>query len=55
MSEAYDKGHCLIEDLKRACLLEDGVGCMHVKMHDVMKDLALWIASDCEGMKTIRL
>ena len=40
-------GHCLIEDLKRVCLLEDGVGCMYVKMHDVMRDLALWIASEC--------
>ncbi|GAB4850161.1 hypothetical protein Ancab_029456 [Ancistrocladus abbreviatus] len=36
----------IIESLKLACLLEDG-GCpTKVKMHDVLRDMALWIA--CE-------
>ncbi|KAM3270962.1 hypothetical protein P3S67_029164 [Capsicum chacoense] len=42
--EAYNRGITLIESLKDACLLEANK--MHyVKMHDVVRDVAIWIAS----------
>ncbi|XP_047257852.1 disease resistance protein At4g27190 [Capsicum annuum] len=42
--EAYNRGITLIESLKDACLLEANE--MHyVKMHDVVRDVAIWIAS----------
>ncbi|KAG0493816.1 hypothetical protein HPP92_004810 [Vanilla planifolia] len=48
INEAYDSGHALIGGLKAACLLESGDdGEREVKMHDVVRDLAVWIASDC--------
>ncbi|PKA64520.1 Disease resistance protein RPS5 [Apostasia shenzhenica] len=48
INEAYDSGHALIGSLKAACLLEPGDdGDREVKMHDVVRDLALWITSDC--------
>ncbi|KAG0491774.1 hypothetical protein HPP92_005172 [Vanilla planifolia] len=48
INEAYDSGHALIGGLKAACLLESGDDEeREVKMHDVVRDLALWIASDC--------
>ncbi|XXG69458.1 hypothetical protein AAC387_Pa06g2318 [Persea americana] len=42
-----EKGHRIIETLKRRCLLEDGIqrGSDDVKMHDIIRDLALYIAS----------
>ncbi|KAF8401762.1 hypothetical protein HHK36_012708 [Tetracentron sinense] len=52
MSEARNQGHDIIGTLKLACLLESG----HnddgdVKMHDVIRDLALWIACECGRKK----
>lgn len=48
INEAYDSGHALIGGLQAACLLELGDNKeREVKMHDVVRDLALWIASDC--------
>ncbi|KAH0457966.1 hypothetical protein IEQ34_013281 [Dendrobium chrysotoxum] len=48
INEAYDSGYCLIRGLQAACLLEPGYNKdREVKMHDVVRDLALWIASDC--------
>ncbi|XP_020703799.1 probable disease resistance protein At1g12290 [Dendrobium catenatum] len=48
INEAYDSGHALIGGLQAACLLEPGYNKdREVKMHDVVRDLALWIASDC--------
>ncbi|GMI78054.1 hypothetical protein like AT4G10780 [Hibiscus trionum] len=46
--EAYDKGHHIIGTLKLACLLE---GVEHlpdnfIKMHDMIRDMALWVISD---------
>ncbi|KAJ1695543.1 hypothetical protein LUZ63_012241 [Rhynchospora breviuscula] len=44
----YNPGHILIEDLLSACLLEEG-GTNYsstVKMHDVIRDMALWLAHD---------
>ncbi|KAJ4786243.1 Disease resistance protein (CC-NBS-LRR class) family [Rhynchospora pubera] len=40
----YNPGHILIENLLSACLLEQGED--SVKMHDVIRDMALWLAHD---------
>ncbi|RWR88334.1 putative disease resistance protein [Cinnamomum micranthum f. kanehirae] len=59
--DASNKGHRIIEELKRRCLLEevtgtrflDHVRVIYVKMHDMIRDLALYIASSScnEGPK----
>ncbi|PIA61710.1 hypothetical protein AQUCO_00200001v1, partial [Aquilegia coerulea] len=49
--EALNTGHYIIGVLKDMCLLEEGVGNDEVKMHDVIRDLALWIACECGGEK----
>ncbi|XP_077213999.1 putative disease resistance protein At4g27220 [Tasmannia lanceolata] len=43
--KAWNRIHTLVEKLKDSCLLLDGdkKGC--VKMHDVVRDVAIWIAS----------
>ncbi|KAF8391882.1 hypothetical protein HHK36_022222 [Tetracentron sinense] len=47
MNEARYQGHDIIGTLKLACLLESGNNeDLEVKMHDVIRDLALWIASE---------
>ncbi|KAG6666578.1 disease resistance protein At4g27190-like [Carya illinoinensis] len=43
----YSRGIYLIENLKDACLLEDGSHKGTVKMHDVVRDVSIWIASTC--------
>ena len=46
--EARRRGHKIIEDLKNACLLEEGDGFKEsIKMHDVIRDMALWIGQEC--------
>ena len=46
--EARRRGHKIIEDLKNACLLEEGDGFKEcIKMHDVIHDMALWIGQEC--------
>ncbi|KAJ9672997.1 hypothetical protein PVL29_026321 [Vitis rotundifolia] len=47
--EANAKGENIIEKLKLACLLTSGESHGCVKMHDVIRDMALWIA--CENGK----
>ncbi|CAA7029055.1 unnamed protein product [Microthlaspi erraticum] len=43
----YDRGHEIINKLVHACLLmEDDKDNKFVRMHDVVRDMALWIASD---------
>ena len=38
----------IIEELKNACLLEAGDGFKEcIKMHDVIRDMAIWIAQEC--------
>ena len=47
--EARDQGRKIINNLKHACLLEscrNGI----VKMHDLIRDMALWLYSEC-GME----
>ncbi|KAG2724894.1 hypothetical protein I3760_01G039100 [Carya illinoinensis] len=43
----FSRGIALIENLKDSCLLEDGSGEGTVKMHDVVHDVSIWIASTC--------
>ncbi|XP_077221988.1 disease resistance protein At4g27190-like [Tasmannia lanceolata] len=52
LEDASNKGHHIIERLKGACLLEELYG-NDVKMHDLIRDLAIWITSSSlkEGPK----
>ncbi|WRX28703.1 NB-ARC - like 10 [Theobroma cacao] len=51
--DARNEGEFIVGSLKLACLLEDGVrysfSTKHVMMHDVIRDMALWLA--CENGK----
>ncbi|KAI3953524.1 hypothetical protein MKW92_053867 [Papaver armeniacum] len=53
IDEAYNEGHDVVGSLKSACLLESGDSTdgSEVKMHDVVRDLAIWIASDLGSKK----
>ncbi|XP_058074733.1 probable disease resistance protein At5g63020 isoform X2 [Magnolia sinica] len=52
LDEAHNKGHDIIGRLKAACLLETGSKeKTMVKLHDVIRDMALWIASECGEKK----
>ncbi|XVF11254.1 hypothetical protein REPUB_Repub08aG0010800 [Reevesia pubescens] len=48
-----DQGHEIIGSLIRACLLEEVDDQFHrsIKMHDVIRDMSLWIACKCEEEK----
>ncbi|KAK9677305.1 hypothetical protein RND81_11G135000 [Saponaria officinalis] len=46
INEARNQGNDVIELLKSACLLETNKTGEIVKMHDVIRDMALWIASE---------
>ncbi|KAL4645124.1 hypothetical protein ACB092_02G213700 [Castanea dentata] len=46
--DSVNKGIALIENLKDSCLLEDGTDADSVKMHDVVRDVAIWITSSFE-------
>ncbi|KAM3741658.1 hypothetical protein ACB098_07G012800 [Castanea mollissima] len=49
-----DEGISLIENLKDSCLLEEGRRREYVKMHDVVRDVAIWISSSSEdGCKSL--
>ncbi|KAJ9692295.1 hypothetical protein PVL29_011382 [Vitis rotundifolia] len=48
--EARNQGYNIIEDLKVVCLFES-VEDNQVKMHDVIRDMALWLASEYSGNK----
>ncbi|XP_028124567.1 disease resistance protein At4g27190-like [Camellia sinensis] len=49
-----NRGIALVENLKDSCLLEDGIFNHTVKMHDVVHDVAIWIAtsSKLDGCKS---
>ncbi|KAH7665968.1 P-loop containing nucleoside triphosphate hydrolase protein [Dioscorea alata] len=53
MGEAFDEGYSLIAKLNEACLLELNSGFEedYVKLHDVIRDMALWIVSECGKKK----
>ncbi|XBI22464.1 hypothetical protein VPH35_063480 [Triticum aestivum] len=56
MEEGYNKGYSIIEYLKDVCLLETGyLEDSEVRVHDIIRDMSLWISSDCskEHMKWI--
>ncbi|KAK0596959.1 hypothetical protein LWI29_020525 [Acer saccharum] len=48
--DEYEVGYSIIGDLLRACLLEEG-DYDGLKMHDVIRDMALWIACEIEKEK----
>ncbi|KAL5719752.1 hypothetical protein ACHQM5_012497 [Ranunculus cassubicifolius] len=48
MDDAVNKGYDIIGSLKAACLLENSrYGEDYVKIHDIVRDLALWIMREC--------
>nr|POF02034.1 disease resistance protein [Quercus suber] len=52
--DSINRGIALIENLKDSCLLEDGSKKGTVKMHDVVRDVAIWITSSSEdGCKSL--
>ncbi|KAB2095183.1 hypothetical protein ES319_A01G019400v1 [Gossypium barbadense] len=51
LSSARNQGHFIIGSLIDACLLEKGHYNHAVKMHDVIRDMALWIAGESEKEK----
>lgn len=46
--DSVNDGIVIVETLKASCLLEDGAREGSVKMHDVVRDVAVWIASSLE-------
>uniref|UniRef100_A0A6V7QU92 AAA+ ATPase domain-containing protein n=1 Tax=Ananas comosus var. bracteatus TaxID=296719 RepID=A0A6V7QU92_ANACO len=51
MQSAYNIGYDLIASLRSACLLNDDNLGFGVRVHDVIRDMALWIACDCGKRK----
>uniref|UniRef100_A0A2N9G432 Uncharacterized protein n=1 Tax=Fagus sylvatica TaxID=28930 RepID=A0A2N9G432_FAGSY len=52
--DRVNTGMALIEKLKDSCLLENGASEDTVKMHDVVRDVAIWIASSHDdGCKSL--
>ena len=50
---SMNMGIALVENLKDSCLLEDGTLENTVKMHDVVRDVTIWIVSSLEdGFKS---
>ncbi|XVF77651.1 hypothetical protein PTKIN_Ptkin14bG0064300 [Pterospermum kingtungense] len=45
LEDCYNEGIALIETLKDSCLLEHGQWSGTVKLHDVVRDLAIWIST----------
>ncbi|KAJ6797214.1 putative disease resistance protein isoform X2 [Iris pallida] len=46
MEEAWNLVCALLDELKDCCLLLEGNDSEHFKMHDVVRDVAIWISSD---------
>ncbi|GMY05661.1 disease resistance protein SUMM2 [Fagus crenata] len=55
MHEAFNLGEVIVEILKQACLLESDESEEFVRMHDMIRDMALWVAntSGREGNKIL--
>ncbi|KAG6502255.1 hypothetical protein ZIOFF_042144 [Zingiber officinale] len=49
INKTFQRGHTHIETLTSACLLElaDKKYATRIKMHDIIRDMTLWISSDC--------
>ena len=45
IQRARDEGYDIIESLKVACLLDSAESEKHVKMHDMIHDMALWLTT----------
>ncbi|KAH9688667.1 nb-arc domain-containing protein [Citrus sinensis] len=45
LEEARDRAHTLVDKLKNSCLLLDGCSSERFSMHDVVRDVAIYIAS----------
>ncbi|KAM4087566.1 hypothetical protein ACB094_07G003900 [Castanea mollissima] len=54
MEELRNKVQALVESLKDSCLLLEGYGSGSFKMHDVIRDVAIYIADKDKEMLTIR-
>nr|POE99971.1 putative disease resistance protein [Quercus suber] len=54
MEEVRNMVHTLVESLKDSCLLLEGNGSGTFKMHDVIRDVAIYIADKDKEMLTIR-
>ncbi|XP_075658235.1 disease resistance protein At4g27190-like [Castanea sativa] len=54
MEEVRNRVHTLVNSLKDSCLLLEGNGSGTLKMHDVIRDVAIYIADKEEKMLTIR-
>ncbi|KAI3734625.1 hypothetical protein L6452_14098 [Arctium lappa] len=54
LEAARDRTYALVEGLKACCLLLDGKGEEYVRMHDVIRDFAILIASSGENMSLVR-
>ncbi|KAK9266155.1 hypothetical protein L1049_003422 [Liquidambar formosana] len=54
VDEARERAHALAHSLKSSCLLQDGSNEDHVKMHDVIRGVALEIASKGKHVFLVR-
>ncbi|KAJ9553683.1 hypothetical protein OSB04_017728 [Centaurea solstitialis] len=54
LEAARDRTYALVEGLKACCLLLDGKNEEYVRMHDVIRDFAILIASSGEKMSLVR-
>ncbi|GKV27461.1 hypothetical protein SLEP1_g36633 [Rubroshorea leprosula] len=52
--EMHDKGNAILNRLLNCCLLEEAFGKVRVKMHDVVRDMALCIKSTGPGMFMVK-
>ncbi|KAF8409545.1 hypothetical protein HHK36_005623 [Tetracentron sinense] len=53
LDESFNRGMALIESLIASCLLEHGAEAGFVKMHDIVRDVAIWIASSEQGSESL--
>ncbi|KAF8409544.1 hypothetical protein HHK36_005622 [Tetracentron sinense] len=53
LDESFNRGMALIESLIASCLLDQGAFPGTVKMHDVVRDVAIWIASSEQGSESL--
>lgn len=52
--DSFNRGIALIENLNDSCMFEEGARQGTVKMHDVVRDVAIWISSSSEdGCKSL--